>query len=72
MFKSPLLDMRTRRHLRMLRNGPSIKHQRYRKIVRMEELQWYITIAAIMIAPIVVAVSSLATESSLKAFLFIS
>ncbi|WP_025732877.1 hypothetical protein [Carnimonas nigrificans] len=67
MFKRAMFDMRARRHLRLLRNGPGVKQHRYRKIVRHEELQWYITITVLMMVPVVVALSAFMAESSFKA-----
>ncbi|MGJ8513452.1 hypothetical protein [Carnimonas bestiolae] len=67
MFKRQMFDMRTRRHLRLLRNGPGIKQQRYRRIVRQEELQWYITIAVALMVPVGIALGVFMSESSFKA-----
>lgn len=67
MFKRAMFDMRTRRHLRLLRNGPGVKQQRYRKIVRHEELQWYITITVLMMIPPGIALGTFMAENSFKA-----
>lgn len=59
----------TRRRLRNLRNGPRVDEARYRRIVREEELRWFISISIILLLPLAVMLLVMAFDRELGAML---